>query len=114
MFLLTVLFTAGQLMGQSAPQRPSGEMTVQGCVSVSGAHFVLVQTDPGNVYQLEASNDTVMLDRYLGQQVEVTGRESVSLSATSDLARPGSPSSVSLTVRSVRPLAGRCTAEALP
>ena len=62
--LLAVLFAVSLLMAQSDPGQSSnaskahsksskGDVTVQGCVAMSfGGSYVLMQTDPGNTYEL--------------------------------------------------------------
>ncbi len=110
---ISVLFAVGLLMAQGNPgsQNAKGDVTVRGCVVMSGGHYVLVQTDPGSTYQLESGSSAVGLDQHLGDQVEVTGWESASLSTTSDLATPGTPSAVTLSVTSIRTLSERCSGE---
>ncbi len=110
MVLLATVLAAGLVMAQTNAGQTSSDVTVRGCVSMSAAHFVLVQTDPGNTYQLEPTAD-ISFDAYLGQQVEVSGSEATSLGSTSDLGRPGSPSPVTVKAKSVRKIADRCTAD---
>lgn len=121
MLFLAVLFAVGLLMAQSGRDQPGsankadakdskGEVTVQGCLAVVTGSYVLMQTDPGNTYKLEEGSRTVKLGPHLGEQVEVTGWRSASLSTSSDaLNIVGSPSSETLMVTSIRTLAGRCT-----
>lgn len=94
---------------QGNPKDSKGEVTVQGCVSRSTGSYILIKQDPGMTYELQATGKT-RLGQYLGQQVEVTGRESPSLSTSSDaLARLGSPASTTITVTSIRTIAKECT-----
>ena len=86
-----------------------GEVTVQGCVSRSSGDYTLTQTDPVKTYELQATGKT-KLGQYLGQQVEVTGRKSPSLSTSSDsMAKMGSPAPTTITVTSIKTLAKECT-----
>jgi hypothetical protein len=96
--------------GQQNAKAPKGEVTVQGCVSRSSGDYILMRQDPGVTYELQATGKT-KLHKYLGQQVEVTGTESPSMSTSSDTsARAGSPSPVTLTVDSIRTINKECTA----
>jgi hypothetical protein len=111
--LLMVLFAGSWLMAQANPdqsQHPpdekKGQVTVQGCVSRSSGNFVLMQSDPGNSYVLHATNK-INLGHYLGQQVEVTGTESPTMSTSSDSGRR-SPS-VTIMVDSINAISKRCT-----
>ena len=84
------------------------QVTVQGCVSRSTGDYILIKQDPGMTYELQATGKT-RLRQYLGQEVEVTGTESPSLSTSSDaLARLGSPASVTLTITSIKTIAKQC------
>jgi len=118
MTLLVVLFAVSSLMAQSGPGQSSGankrhsknpEVTVQGCLSAAKGDYTLMQTDPGNTYELEVTHK-IKLGPHLGEQVEVTGWERPSLATSSDtfLNRRGS-SSVTIVVESIRMLAKRCT-----
>jgi hypothetical protein len=96
--------------GQLDSKHSKGQVTVQGCVSRSSGDFILMRQDPGVTYELHATGKT-KLRNYLGQQVEVTGTESPSLSTSSDaLARTGSPSPVTLTITSIKTVAKECSA----
>jgi len=118
MTLLAVLFAVSSLMAQSGPGQSSGankrhsknpEVTVQGCLGVDKGDYVLMQTDPGNTYEL-AESHKIKLGPHLGEQVEVTGWERPSLSTSSDTfvsSRGVSP--VTIVVESVRMLAKQCT-----
>ena len=91
-----------------------GQVTVQGCVSRASGDYVLTRQDPAMTYELQATGKT-KLRQYLGQQVEVTGTTSPSLSTSSDaLARMGSPASVTLTITSIKTVAKECTARPVP
>ena len=76
MTLLAVLFAISSLMAQSGPGQSSGankrhsknpEVTVQGCLGVVKGDYVLMQTDPGNTYELEESHK-IKLDPHLGDK----------------------------------------------
>ena len=88
----------------------NGEITVRGCVSKSAGDFILMKHDPGMSYQLHAPGK-IHLSHYLGQQVEVIGKESPSLSTSSNPSgRVGSPS-VALTITSIKTIEKRCSAQ---
>ena len=120
---LVLLLSGGFLLAQeSNPNTTSqpnskdskGEVTVQGCVARSTGDYILMKQDPAMTYKLQATGKT-KLGQYLGQQVEVTGQTSPSLSTSSDaLAKMGSPASVTLTVTSIKTLAKECTARPIP
>jgi len=119
---LVVLFAVSSLMAQSAPDRSGSankassknsksEITVQGCLGRSTGDYILIQTDPGNTYELEKGSRRMKLGPHLGEQVEVTGWKSPSLSTSSDsLNRFGAPSSVTIMVTSIRTIEKECTA----
>jgi len=86
----------------------NGPVTVQGCVGRATGDYILMKQDPAMTYELQATGK-MKLRRYLGQQVEVTGTESPSMSTSSDaLARTGSPASVTLTITSIKTIAKEC------
>jgi hypothetical protein len=89
-------------------QDSKGPVTVQGCVSRSSGDYILTKQDPGVTYELQASGKT-KLKQYLGQQVEVTGTESPSLSTSADTSRR-SASPVTLTITSIKTIAKECPA----
>jgi len=87
------------------------EVTVQGCVTRSNGDYILMKQDPAVSYELQASGNTE-LHKYLGQRVEVTGRESQTLSSSSDaMTRMGSASPVTITVTSIKSIGKECRAE---
>jgi hypothetical protein len=122
MTLLTVLFAVSSLMAQSDPHqsgiaskahsKDSKDVTVQGCVAMSfGGSYVLMQTDPGNTYELEKGSRKIKLGPHLGEHVEVSGWKRPSLNTSSDVfSRIGSASSVTIMVTSIRTIEKRCTA----
>jgi len=88
---------------------PKGQVAVQGCVGRSNGDYVLMKQDPGMTYELQATGK-IKLRQYLGQRVEVTGKESPSLSTSSDaLTKTGSASSVMLTITSIKTIEKECS-----
>lgn len=86
-----------------------GEITVQGCVGRSSGDYVLTKQNPPMTYELQATGKT-RLKNYMGQRVEVTGKQSPSLSTSSDaMNKTGSASSVTITVDSIRTINKECT-----
>jgi hypothetical protein len=110
LFCMAMSFAQTTNQNQSTVASPQtsngtkGEATVRGCISKSNSNFILMQTDPGNSYQLQASKQ-VKLGKYLGQEVEVTGEESASMPNSSR--RSASP--VTITVRSIKSLQKKCS-----
>ena len=109
-----LLLSCGFLLAQDSnpsqhnSKASKGQVTVQGCVGRSTGDYILTKQDPGMTYELQATGK-MKLRRYLGQQVEVTGTESPSMSTSSDaLARTGSPASVTLTITSIKTIAKEC------
>jgi hypothetical protein len=111
--VLILLFGVGLLMAQSnqGQSRPpakgnEGKITVQGCVSRAAGDFILMQSDPANSFVLQPTRK-IKLEPYLGQQVEVTGSESPTMSTSSNFRRrPGSP--VTIVVDSINTISKRC------
>lgn len=91
-------------------EHAKGQTTVQGCVGRSNGDYILVKQDPAVTYELQSSGKT-KLGRYLGQQVEVTGRKSASLSTSSDFLAGRVPSPVTITVTSIKTITKECTEE---
>jgi hypothetical protein len=113
LLLLSSLFFAqdnnSSNMSQQSSKDSNGQVTVQGCVSRSSGDYILMKQDPAVSYELQATDKT-KLSHYLGQQVEVTGKESPAMSTSSDsAARAGTPSSVTLTVTSIKTIAKECS-----
>lgn len=115
-----LLLSGSFLLAQdSSPSKPSqhkakdskGQVTVQGCVSRATGDYILMKQDPAMTYELQATGKT-KLSRYLGQQVEVTGTESPSMSTSSDVlgTRTGSPASVTITITSIKTIEKECPA----
>jgi hypothetical protein len=111
--LLTSSFLLAQDSGTMIPgtsKDSKGQVTIQGCVSRSSGDFILMKQDPAVTYELQSANK-IKLSKYLGQRVEVTGKESPSMSTSSDTsARAGSPSPVTLTVTSIKTIEKECSA----
>ena len=116
-----VLLLSGSLLsaqdsGQSAKtngkaEASQGQITVQGCVGRSTGSYILFKQDPGATWVLQGTGK-MKLGPYLGQQVEVTGTESPFLNtSSSSLERLGPPSSVTLTITSIRTIAKQCVSE---
>jgi hypothetical protein len=114
--LLSGSFLLAQNSNPSNPSQPDskdskGQVTVRGCVGRSTGDYILMKQDPAMTYELQATGKT-KLRKYLGQQVEVTGNETPSMSTSSDaLARTGSPSAVTLTITSIRTIEKECPAQ---
>jgi hypothetical protein len=122
--LLVLIFSAAGLLAQdngasngASPDRPKaakGQKTVRGCVSRFNGDFILVKQNPAMTYELHSAGK-VKLGPYLGQQVEVTGTTSPSLSTSSDaLGRGGAPSSITLTATSIKTITKECTEPMVP
>jgi hypothetical protein len=115
--LFVLLLSGSYLLAQdNTPRSPSqqnskdskGQVTVQGCVARSSGDYILIMQDPAMTYELQATGKT-KLRQYLGQQVEVTGKESPSMSTSSDaLNRMGSPASVTITITSIKTIGKHC------
>jgi hypothetical protein len=121
MFMNKLLFAAlllsgGLLAGQDMPatSNPSdakdskGHVTMQGCVSRANGDFVLMKQDPAITYELQATNK-IKLSHYMGQRVEVTGKESASLATSSDSITRVSPAPTTLTINSIRTIDKECS-----
>jgi hypothetical protein len=101
--------TSPNATSQHKSKEPKGEVTLQGCVSRSSGDYILIKQDPAVTYELQATGK-MKLRYYLGQRVEVTGKESPSMSTSSDsLTRTGSPASVTITITSIKTLAKQCS-----
>ena len=99
---------------QHKSKESKGQVTLQGCVSRSSGDYILIKQDPAMTYELQATGK-IKLRQYQGQQVEVTGKESPSLSTSSDvLTRTGSASSVTLTITSIKTIKKKCPVEQIP
>jgi len=112
---VVLLLSGGFLLAQdnnqtnAAPDHTKGQITVKGCVARSSGDYILMKSDPGITYELQASGKT-RLKHYLGQRVEVTGTTSPTLSSSSDAtAKMGSASPVTLNITSIKTLDKDCS-----
>jgi hypothetical protein len=93
-------------MSQDTSKDSKGPATIQGCVTRASGDYVLVQVDPAVSYELQATNK-IKLNKYLGQQVEVIGKQSPTLATSSDTSRRAA-SSVTLTITSIKTINKEC------
>jgi hypothetical protein len=94
---------------QHRSKKSKDEITTRGCVAKQNTDYILTQAEEGNSYELQGSGK-LRLKRYLGQEVEVSEVQSPSMSTSSDfLARTGSPSPVTIMVKSIRTISNRCS-----
>jgi hypothetical protein len=110
----TILFVglvAGSLLAQTnqdqSQQDKTGKVTMQGCVSRSSGDFILMQTNPGNSFVLDAPRK-IKLDQFLGQQVEVTGTERSTMSTSNNFPPRRAGSSVTIVLDSIKTVSKRC------
>jgi hypothetical protein len=96
--------------GSTTRRHAKEEVTVSGCVGRFSGDYILIQPEKGNIYELQG-NRKLRLRPYLGQEVEVTGVETPSMSTTSDagFGRLGSPSAATIVVHSIKSIAKRCS-----
>lgn len=92
---------------QDNSKAPKGEVILRGCVSRSAANYILMLQNPAMTYRLQGTGK-IKVSYYLGQQVEVTGTKSPSMSTSSDALRTGSPASETLTVTSIKTINKEC------
>ena len=94
---------------QQQRKKSKDEVTVKGCLSKLSSDYILTQPDQGNSYELQGSRK-MRLGPYLGQEVEVTGVESPSMSTSSDyLTKTGAASPVTINVKSIKTISKRCS-----
>jgi hypothetical protein len=111
--ILFVALMAGSLLAQTnqdqSQQAPkdTGKVTMQGCVSRSSGDFILMQTNPGNSFVLDAPR-RIRLDHFLGQQVEVTGVERPTMGTSTNFTRRRAGSSVTIRLDSIKTVSQRC------
>jgi hypothetical protein len=104
---VALLFFASFLLAKDSKQ-----VTTQGCVSKASGDYILEKQNPAMTYELQATGK-IKLSHYLGQRVEVTGTTAPSMATSSDaIEKMGAPSSVTLTVSSIRTVSKECTASA--
>jgi hypothetical protein len=115
LLLIAVLLSATSTWAQDKPADASnnsktakGQVTLQGCVTRLNGDYILLKQDPGVSYELQAGSK-IKLHSFLGQQVEVTGQKSASLSNSSD-AESRSASPVTITVTSIKTISAECPA----
>jgi len=117
MWLVALLFSGSFLLAQDSSTSTTGhdtakdskgEVTVRGCVSRASGDYILMKQDPGVTYELQATGK-IKLSQYLGQQVVVTGKQSPSLSTSSDAIERTVPSPVTLTISSIKTISKECT-----
>ncbi len=102
--------TANSTTADSSEKQARNQVTVTGCVAKQSTDYVLIQTDPGNTYELERPRK-MHLKQYLGKQVEITGTKFPSMPTSSDyLARTGSGSPVTIRIKSIKTISDRCSA----
>ncbi len=95
-------------MSRDSSKATKGQETIQGCVGRFSGDYILSKQDPAVTYELQATGK-IKLHSYLGQRVEVIGKESPSMSTSSDaLARTGAPASVTFTITSIKTIDKEC------
>jgi len=97
---------ADQNQAQQPTKPKPDEVTTQGCVSRSSGDFILMQPDPGNSYVLRPTGK-LKLDPFLGQQVEVTGRETPTTSSSSNYNRRPA-AAITIVVDSIKTISKQC------
>lgn len=103
----SLLAQTNQDQSQQTTKDATEKVTMQGCVSRSSGDFILMQTNPGNSYVLEAPGK-IKLDQFLGQQVEVTGTERPTTSTSNNFTRRRAGSSVTITLESIKTVSKEC------
>jgi hypothetical protein len=118
LWFVLLLLGSFLLAQESNPSNPSqnnskttkGQIMLQGCVGRSSGDYILTKQDPGMTYQLQATGK-IKLSRYLGQQVEVIGKESPSLRTSSNTLARTSSASVALTITSIKTIEKECSVQ---
>jgi hypothetical protein len=109
-FTLVLLISAVWLQTQAAGQTGSNPSTLQGCLSYTDGHYRLTLSD-GTFRQL--SLEANKLHKYVGHQVEVSGKPGV---RTSDTTQQGEESSARevpvFKVKTVKSIADTCASPA--
>jgi len=113
-FLLSGSFLLAQdnatANGQKESKESKDQITVQGCVGRSSGDYVLTKQNPAMTYELQAIGKT-RLKHYLGQRVEVTGKESPTMSTSSDaMNKTGSAAPTTINITSIRTIDKECVA----
>jgi hypothetical protein len=92
----------------SHTKKSKDEVTVTGCVSRQNTDYILMQADPGNTYELQSRK--IHFREFLGQEVQVSGTESPTMSTSSDfVAKTGVASPVTIAVDSIKTVHNRCS-----
>jgi len=110
-FLLSGSFLLAQDNATANHEKESkDQITVQGCVGRSSGDYVLTKQNPAMTYELQATGKT-RLKHYLGQRVEVTGKESPTMSTSSDaMNKTGSAAPTTINITSIRTIDKECVA----
>lgn len=110
--LLTALLFSSAMLGFAAGSG-GNHTSIQGCLSGSGGSYTLTDQS-GKSYQLEG--DTSTLSEHVGQEVQLTGKESGSSSgsmgtpsATSTTTPGTSTESLKFNVSKVKKISDTCT-----
>jgi hypothetical protein len=118
LLIVTLLLTGGFLLAQDSSSANTdqqgskdskGQVTIRGCVSRASGDYTLIKQDPAITYELQGSRK-IKLSHYLGQRVEVIGKESPTMSTSSDaLNKTGSAAPVTLTITSIKTIDKECS-----
>jgi hypothetical protein len=114
LFFLALLLSGSLLFAQNdsnANPQPSkdskGQITITGCVSQFGGDYTLIKDNL--TYELQAKSKTRLKD-YLGQRVQITGKQAPTLSSSSDaLGRTGSAAPTTITIDSIKTIDKTCS-----
>jgi hypothetical protein len=118
LFFLTVLLSGSFLLAQEAApidngqdsKSSKGEVTLTGCVGRSSGDYILMKENPPVTYELQATGK-IRLKNYLGQRVEVSGKQETTLSSSSDAtAKEGSAAPVTIAIKSIKMIDKDCSA----
>ena len=108
---IVVLLSASLVWGQSSrlANNDKGLVTVRGCVTKLNGDYVLIKQDPANSYQLQKT-EHIKLKSYLGQRVEITGKQSETIPTSEDAINGGmgTASPVSITIQSIKRISKEC------
>ena len=96
-------------MSREDAKDSKGQITVRGCVSRSGGDYILMKQNPSMTYELHGTGE-LRLKNYLGQRVELTGREHPSMSTSSDaMNKTGSAAATTIDVTSITTVDKSCS-----
>jgi hypothetical protein len=96
-------------MSREDAKDSKGQITVRGCVSRSGGDYILMKQNPSMTYELHGTGE-IRLKNYLGQRVELTGREHPSMSTSSDaMNKTGSAAATTIDVTSITTVDKSCS-----